>query len=376
MSEPSSEGAPTQTQREPLVAMLRDPLLLAQQSLRQWDRSLRVARTANLLGRVAVALRPPELMRLVPVPVQAHLLAANRLVEHQRDSMARECRRISNALEGLRTKVVLLKGAAYAATGLRASHGRLYGDIDLMVPRQDIAQAEGALMAHGWLIGEIDPYDERYYRQWMHEIPPMTHLQRGTVVDLHHNILPMTASRVPNAAHLLADSRPVAGTSLSVLSPADMVIHSAVHLFHEGELRNGLRDLLDLDALLTQFSREDSSFWSQLLSRAVLLNQSIPLHLALRYVGLVVGTNVPTEVSAAAAKVARLGSARQAGLDAMYLRALLPDEPHGGGATLAAARVAVYVRSHALRMPLARLSYHLARKAVMRTIKHSARNTP
>lgn len=33
---------------------------------------------------------------------------------------------------------------------------------------------------------------------------------------------------------------------LSFLSPEDM-LHSAAHLFHEGGLENGLRDLFDLD---------------------------------------------------------------------------------------------------------------------------------
>jgi len=49
------------------------------------------------------------------------------------------------------------------------------------------------LMLEGWVSGHRSAYDQRYYRKWMHEIPPMTHIRRQTVLDLHHNILPETA---------------------------------------------------------------------------------------------------------------------------------------------------------------------------------------
>ena len=39
----------------------------------------------------------------------------------------------------------------------------------------------------------------------------------------------------------------------AVLAPEDMVLHSATHLFNEGEFDRGLRDLNDLDLLLREF---------------------------------------------------------------------------------------------------------------------------
>ncbi len=46
-----------------------------------------------------------------------------------------------------------------------------------------------------------------------------------------------------------------------------MILHSATHLFHEGEFDNALRDLADLDALLKQYQSEGNS-WESLLMRA------------------------------------------------------------------------------------------------------------
>ena len=53
-------------------------------------------------------------------------------------------------------------------------------------------------MAHGWLRMKIDPYDDRYYRVWMHEIPPLRHRERKTEIDLHHTILPRTSRLKPD----------------------------------------------------------------------------------------------------------------------------------------------------------------------------------
>ena len=49
-----------------------------------------------------------------------------------------------------------------------------------------------ALQRRGWSMKALDEYDEQYYRQWAHELPPMTHAERETEVDIHHSILPVT----------------------------------------------------------------------------------------------------------------------------------------------------------------------------------------
>lgn len=361
---------------EPFVAMLRQPALFARQTLADWDRTLRLARATNLMGRIACDLKAQGLMQEVPAPVLQHLVAADRLVSHQQAGTVREARFIAQALSELDIPVVLLKGAAYALAGRTAARGRLFGDVDILVPRGALNAVEAALMKHGWAVGRIDPYDSRYYRQWMHELPPMAHLQRGTVIDVHHNILPLTIRYAPDASLLLRDSQPVSDSSLRVLAPADMVIHSAVHLFHEGELRNGLRDLLDLHALLDEFASQVPSFWTCLTTRAVELDLVWPLHLALRYASQVLLAPVPVQVLDEMARLSGIGRARQRVLDAVYLRAFLPDHPLAISTSVAVARLVLYVRAHALRMPPLRLLAHLGRKALMRTVKHSSRQAP
>jgi len=105
-----------------------------------------------------------------------------------------------------------------------------------------LPEVEAALMLQGWATTHHNSYDQRYYRRWMHELPPLRHVTRATVLDVHHAILPETARLKPDSAKLLAASVPAQSDArFRVLAPADMVLHSATHLLHDEELRHGLR---------------------------------------------------------------------------------------------------------------------------------------
>ena len=64
------------------------------------------------------------------------------------------------------------------------------------------------------------------------------------------------------------DRRSRAPSASRVLAPADMVLHSAVHLFTEGEFSRGLRDLCDLDLAVARFRRPRSAFLGSARSSA------------------------------------------------------------------------------------------------------------
>jgi len=342
-------------------------VLLAPQSApgllpRDWDLLLRQARRGLLLGKLAVVLQP--WLDQVPPGPRHHLEAALMTVARQAKLTHWEVRQIQAALQPLGIEPILLKGTAYLIAGLPASAGRVFGDVDILVPKARIAEIEAAFLANGWSFEEdLDAYDERYYREWMHEIPPLTHEQRGSSLDVHHTILPPSARIKVNTAALFEDTRELPGLpGVRVLAPVTMVLHSATHLFHEGELEKGLRDLFDLDALLRDFGR-DPAFWAGLTSRAQALGLGRPLFLALRYTTRWLGTPVPDEVMKAAAAVTPF---YQPLLDACYDLALMPSHPSCDRALTGTARLALYVRSHWLRMPTGLLLRHLARKAWMR----------
>lgn len=353
-----------------LLESIRNPVSTIRLDLSAWDDLIRLARRSNLIARLATGIEQAGVLDRLPALVKPHCVAALALARHQRQAVIWEARHIANAVQWLEMPVVLLKGAAYSVAGLQAASGRLYGDVDILVSESRINEIEAALMMRGWTASQTDPYDNRYYRQWMHELPPMVNLKRGTVVDVHHNILPRTAKNHPSAAKLLASSVALPDGPFYILAPCDMVIHAATHLFHEGGLNNGLRDLFDLDALIREFSARDPEFWPALLERAAELDLVWPVRLSLRYLRVFLETPIPDEIEM---RVSSKGG--HWFYDMMYLSGFLPDHVLCNTRKTMLARLALYLRGHWLRMPPHLLALHLGRKAFMRLYKNTSRTT-
>jgi hypothetical protein len=231
---------PSDVLRQALVA----PEILGNLQLSGWDGLLPEARSAGLLARLDVLLNERRLFKGVPDPVKPHLIAARRVASNEDAIVRWEVNRIAHALARQDIPIVLLKGAAYVMWELPVARGRFSSDVDILVPKASIANVERALIDHGWRHIKLDDYDQFFYRHWSHELSPLQHHDRGTIVDVHHTILPPTGRLHPDPAKLLAASVPLTGTRFSVLAPADMVLHSAAHAFQDGDLTRGSAILL------------------------------------------------------------------------------------------------------------------------------------
>ena len=153
-----------------------------------WDLLVRQARKADLLARLHARLDAAGVLDLAPPSARLHFEAARRVAEKHVQVVRWEIRQIRAAVEGSGVPLVLLKGAAYLAAGLPPAQGRVFADVDIMVPHAALGQVEKCLLMHGWAQEKLHPYDQRYYRRWMHELPPMLHRRRGTLLDVHHSI--------------------------------------------------------------------------------------------------------------------------------------------------------------------------------------------
>lgn len=346
-----------------LVRVLRDPAQLRGLSLADWDLLLRQARASRLLARLAL-LAQRHAADAIPEQAAPHFEGALLVAQRHREAVEWEIVQLKQALDGVGLPLILLKGAAYLAAGLSAAEGRSFSDIDILVPKDRIHQAEAALMLHGWAASHHSAYDDRYYREWMHELPPMQHGRRMTVVDVHHAILPLTASSKPDSAKLIGAARALPGRpGVMALSPLDMVVHSACHLFHEEELEKGLRDLCDLDALLRDFAALPG-FWPELLARASELDLERAVFYALRFSHRLLATPVPADMLERAARFGP-GPLLTTLMDGLYGRALLPPHPSCEDGRSGLARRMLFVRAHWLRMPPTLLVRHLAHKAAV-----------
>lgn len=336
-----------------LVAHLREPTRLIEADSATWNALIRLGRAEALIGTLGAVAREAGVWELLPERARIILDDAAIRVAHSQRSACWEAHQAMRALRGIDGKVVLLKGTAYVAAGLPAASGRHVGDLDILLPRASLDAAEVSLRAAGWAPLKTNPYDDAYYRRWMHELPPLVHGERGTVIDVHHTILPLTARLHPDADALLADAVPVKGGH-HVLSPPDMLLHSIAHLFYDGDFEGGLRNLWDIHRLIGHFAMQPG-FWAQLADRARLHQLEVPLARALRFSHKLYGTAIDPMLAG-----------RPEPLDILIRRRLLgrTEWGHAAGSTIAARLL--YMRSHWLRMPPGLLARHLLTKWRMR----------
>ena len=323
-----------------LAAALSDPATTAALDGAGWTALLAMARAEQLIGTLAYRLDG------LPMPEAAAGILADARASaiEQRRAALWEAEAARRSLAGVECPVVLLKGTAFVAAGLAAGQGRSIGDLDILVPRDSIDAVEAALLAAGWEWVKPDPYDDAYYRRWMHELPPLIHRDRDRMIDVHHTILPLTAKPRPDAAALVADSV-VLENGLRILSRADIIVHAAAHLFADGDLAGGMRNLWDIDRLCREFAEADGDFYPGLLDRARQHGLLASVQRALRLANQLYGT--PVAVSP--------GTRRS---DALYRRRLTARDGWGR-ATRPWTRLGFFVRSHWLRMPPTMLARHL-----------------
>lgn len=371
-----------------LADALVDPRATTGEDGAYWEELMSRAREANLLGILAERMAEHSLIDNVASAPRAHLVAARIRSEAQATAIRRELRHLSRALAEIDCPIVLLKGAAYLCANLPVARGRMFADIDILVPKARLDDVESALLQSGFVTTHTDPYDQRYYRQWMHELPPMQHVRRQTVLDVHHRLLPETSRMHPDSALLFERARPLddaawlpygaplkssagapAEMSLpdsrqrfSVLAPADMTIHCATHLFCDEDFSHAPRDLVDFDGLVRHFAATEPGFWTRLVARARMLQLARPLWYALQWSSRVHGTPVPAEVLREARADAPPFPIRQV-MNTLLAPALRPTR---GRASTRWARRALYVRGHWLKMPPHLLAWHLTVKAFRR----------
>jgi hypothetical protein len=333
-------------------------------TLSEWDLLVRQARCAGVLASLHYLLESENLLDQVPIQPRLHINSAHIHFSRFVLSLQQEIRYIQDALKTLDIPLVLLKGSAYSVIDNNVAQGRLFSDVDILVPEASLLAVETALIKSGWMTNTLDLYDQKYYRQWMHEIPPMRHLKRQTSIDVHHNILPKTSEFCPSADLLLANIVKVPEQNLWVLAPEDRVLHSATHLFHEGEWDHGFRDLVDLHNLLSSFA-EKENFWTILLQRADQLKQQIPLYYALRYTHKILNTAIPQHILNASTQTLP-NPIQRYWMDMLFLRALMPNHASCNDCWTGFARWLLFIRSHWLKMPLHLMIPHLLRKGLRR----------
>lgn len=345
-----------------LLEVFTNPHKVAALTPSDWTHLITRGREQNMLGRLYAAVERTNDAILINAIAPTYVKhASNNLIvqARQRINITRELIEINEAFAEKGITAIILKGAAYSLLELPVAHGRVFSDIDILVKEQDIPTAELALMTLGFFHSVETDYDKRYYREWMHEIQPMVHKVRHTSIDLHHNILPKTNDRHFSSSRLTTQATNF--SNLNVLTPIDRFIHSATHLFTEGEFPHAIRDITDLMLLFNDINESDSV--NLLSARAAELGLSSYLALALYFV---VGDHTKSLQDYYESEASVPWYTTKLTLPA-YNIVFNSDASLGTSVKHRCALAWLYARSHIIKMPLTILVPHLIKKFIFNT---------
>ncbi|MBS1147510.1 MAG: hypothetical protein H6R08_1686 [Proteobacteria bacterium] len=352
--------------RDLLSRTLRTPDIVTHFSIGKWDLLIRQARAADLLAHLAHRFRQRGLTAAIPAMACWHFDAAETLADKQHIALRWELLQLRDALADIGSPLVVLKSTTYVTVNPSTAEEQRFNGIDILVPHGRLPLAESVLARAHWHALGLSEYDQRYRRRWMHQAAPMQHPQRAVVVNVHHAVpsdrahAPLDAARLRHRA-IAVDNFP----GVHVLAVEDRVLHAATHLFHDGELSHGLRDLTDLDLLLLDAAVE-ADFWTRLVARASELQLGRSLFYALRYLRYFLDTPIPASVFTALHD-STPNRVTLALMDSIFTRALAPVHASCADAYTPAARLAAFGRAHWLRMPAHQLLPHLFHQAYIRT---------
>ena len=343
--------------RRHLYDVVRAPEVLATFSLETWQAVIDEARVTGHAGRLEQIATDAS---IVHSRLERHLSGARVGTLHRIALTRWEVTQLTALARHATMRIMLLKGAAYLAADLPFAVTRLSSDVDVLVAPDDLQRFVAVCNHYGWNPTPLDPYDQHYFFEWMHELPPYRHTTRGTYLDIHHALLPKTSRLQPDTEKVWEGAVQLPNSPLLVPCPEDMVLHCAFHAYHQGEFDNAPRDVVDMFDLLSHFSKKDPGFWARLVERAVEIGVVTPLWHAISVTRFIFDIGPPPDV--------------QARLDSLFPRTHLRDftqrlirqvtsDPVQSDAKAALAQKLLHARSHYLRMPLAILARHLVTKS-------------
>jgi hypothetical protein len=273
------------------------------------------------------------------------------------------------ACAGFDGTIVLLKGAAYDVYGLPLVQARLASDVDLLVRRADLEGLEKTLLGAGWVSAKMNDYDDRYYRQWSHELPPFVHPDRGIEVDVHHAITPAMRGSGIDTEKLIEKSIEVefdGHRRFRVLQPVDQLIHCAIHTFKDSDLTLRLRETMDFDLLYRHYRELDADLDDKLVARAIELGIPRPLwwsiHFARRWLGSPIPERLLEELPAPSKGTVRV-------MNWLCDRAMLPGPRMERTGLDRLAAIILLARYHHQRLPMTKLIPHLLNKSSRRLMQ-------
>ena len=200
----------------------------------------------------------------VPAEVRSRLADAYLQATLRALKIERELIRVVRTLREAGIPCVALKGAYLAYHVYPEPALRPLKDLDLLVPAADARRAHDVLLGAGFGRTPTFSGDAATWASKLHHLPALRP-PGGVAVELHHRLEMPGGHRIGDWERGGVWSRlvevPVAGETVSYLSPADALLHLVVHGLYQHRLDNGPLTLADIAALARTGAVDWTLFW-------------------------------------------------------------------------------------------------------------------
>lgn len=212
-----------------------------------WQDFIRFLRFNDLMGTMASQLARFD-VKINSRFAEKHLNAALIYSSRQAQQVINEAGGLKHLLNDYGIEPIFLKGSAYILCEDFNANGRVMSDVDILVDKKQIPEVERVLKENGWKEKALNSYDENYYRQWSHELPPFRHLTTGTTLDIHHTLIPPITGIILPVDNILNEVESAKYDTLS-LQLEWRLLHCIIHFFFNEGYEKPLRDIWDIKCL-------------------------------------------------------------------------------------------------------------------------------
>jgi hypothetical protein len=149
---------------------------------------------------------------------------------------------------------IVLKGAALANLVYPDVGLRMYGDIDILIKKEDLPAVERLMPDLGY-VSTADSIKEESHRKKHYHLAPFIHIDKNIVLEIHFNV----TNRFPvniDSWWERSRSEKILGYSARVLSPNDLFLHLCIHISKHGFRNIDLRDLCDISESIKCYGEE------------------------------------------------------------------------------------------------------------------------
>lgn len=238
--------------------------------------------TYRLLEDGPFADRPPAALR-------ARLRSSYELAAFRNAVLLRRTEEYAAALHRVGIPVILLKGIHLCRYVYPEPALRPMADVDLLVPRDRLAQVEQLFLDAGF--GPVPRPDVEQFCTWSNHLAKL-YKEGAPVLEVHWTIERPTAPFLIDLEGLWARARPVklGGARVHVLATEDLLLHLSLHAsYHHRFDWSALRGLVDIDRVVAHCPVD----WKALAERANAWGAAAFVYTTLRLTRELLGTPVP-----------------------------------------------------------------------------------